>query len=104
MFDGSPEEVKLNQELTTKTEIIANPFNDLVATPNQEKEVLIANSKLLHSQDLAINPKPLIPRILPREEIPPWENLSDTDGLDFQFNKRPLSIRNSNYYEKESLK
>jgi hypothetical protein len=39
------------------------------------------------------------------EEIPPLEssNLSDIDGLDFQFHKRPLSEYNSNPLQKGSL-
>jgi hypothetical protein len=71
----------------------------LVATPRQEKEVLIAKSQPLQSQDLAIDPKPSIPQNPPREEeIPPLESydLSNTDGLDFQFHKRPSSEYNSN--------
>jgi hypothetical protein len=47
----------------------------LVATPRQEKEVLIAKSQPLQSQDLAIDPKPSIPQNPPREEeIPPLES------------------------------
>jgi hypothetical protein len=71
----------------------------LVATPRQEKEVLIAKSEPLQSQDLAIDPKLLIPQNpLREEEIPPLESsdLSDTVGLDFQFHKRPSSEYISN--------
>jgi hypothetical protein len=60
---------------------------------------LIAKSQPLQSQDLAIDPKPSIPQNPPKEEeIPPLESsyLSDTDGLDFQFHKRPSSEYNSN--------
>ena len=58
---------------------------DKESIPRQEKEVLIAKSQPLQSQDLAINSKPS-PQNPPREEeIPPLESfdLSDTDGLDF---------------------
>jgi hypothetical protein len=71
---------------------------DKESIARQEKEVLIAKSQSLQSQDLAIVPKPSIPQNPPREEeIPPLESsdLSDTDGLDFQFHKRSLSKYNS---------
>jgi hypothetical protein len=58
----------------------------LVATPRQEKEVLIAKSQPLQPQDFAIDPKLSIPQnLLRKEEIPPLESsdLSNTDGLDF---------------------
>jgi hypothetical protein len=78
----------------------------LVVTPRQENEVLIAKSQPLQSQDLAIDPKPSIPQNSPREEeILSLESydLSDTDGLDFQFHKRPSSEYNSNPLQKRSL-
>jgi hypothetical protein len=67
---------------------------------------LIAKSQLIQSQHLAIDPKPSIPQNpLREEEIPPLEssNLSDTDGLDFQFHKKPSSEYNSNPLQKGSL-
>jgi hypothetical protein len=84
----------------------SNPSNNFVATPRQEKKVLIAKSQLLQSQHLAIDPKPSIPQNpLREEEIPPLESsdLSDTDGLDFQFHKKPSSEYNSNPHRRDLL-
>jgi hypothetical protein len=114
IYDEFPKEEKENEsspkpkeeEYATESKFFSNPSNNLVATPRQEKEVLIAKSQPLQSQDLAIDPKPSIPQNPPRkEEIPPLEssNLSDTDGLDFQFHKRPSSEYNSNPLQKGSL-
>jgi hypothetical protein len=90
IFDEFPKEEK---------EIEPSPEpKDKESIPGQEKEVLIAKSQPLQSQDLAINSKPS-PQNPPREEeIPPLESsdLSDIDGLDFQFHKRPSSKYNSN--------
>jgi hypothetical protein len=107
IYDEFPKEEKENEsspkpkeeEYATKSKIFLNPSNNLIATPRQEKKVLIAKSQPLQSQDLAIDPKPSIPQNPPKEEeIPPLESsyLSDTDGLDFQFHKRPSSEYNSN--------
>ena len=62
----------------------------------QEEEVSIARSQPLQSPTLAINPKPSIPLNSPREEGIPTLNLSDANGLDFWFHKRPSSRDNSN--------
>ena len=89
------------------SEIEVDLFEDFVNAsklPVQVKKVLIAKSQPLWSQDLAINAKTSIPQNPPREETPLLEKFSDTNGLDFQFHKRPSSEYNSNPYEKESLK
>jgi hypothetical protein len=114
IYDEFPKEEKENEsglepkeeEYATESKISSNPSNNLVATPRQEKEVLIAKSQPLKSQDLAIDPKPSIPQNpLGEEEISPLESfdLSDTDGLDFQFHKRPSSEYNLNALQKGSL-
>jgi hypothetical protein len=94
IYDEFPKEEKENEsshepkeeEYATESKFFSNPSNNLVATPRQEKGVLIAKSQPLQFQDLAIDPKPSIPQNSPREEeIPPLESsdLSDIDGLDF---------------------
>jgi hypothetical protein len=94
IYDEFPKEEKENEsspepkeeEYATESKFFSNPSNNLVATPRQEKRVLIAKSQPLQSQDLAIDPKPSIPQNPPREEeIPPLESsdLFDTEGLDF---------------------
>ena len=54
------------------------PEKELIS--RQEKEVLIAKSQPLQSEDLAIDPKISIPQNPPTAEIPLLKNLSDTDG------------------------
>jgi hypothetical protein len=92
IYDEFPKEEKENEsspepkeeEYTTESKISSNPSNHLVATPRQEKEVLIVKSQSLQSQDLAINTKPSIPQNpLREEEIPPLESSDLRDGLDF---------------------
>ena len=58
------------------------------SSSDQEKEVLIAKSQPLQSQDLAVNPEPSVPQNPPKEEgIPPLEILieikDDLFGPDF---------------------
>ena len=72
--------------------------------PRQEEEVSTARSQPLQFQTLAIDPKPSIPQNSPREQGIPTLNLSDTDGLDFWFHKRPSSIDNSNPCNDGSLR
>jgi hypothetical protein len=64
--ESSPEPKE--EEYATESIFFSNPSNNLVATPRQEKEVLIAKSQPLQSQDLALDPKPSIPQNPPREE------------------------------------
>ena len=45
-----------------------DPEEEKESSPEQEKEVLIAKSQPLQSQDLAINPKPSIPQNPPRKK------------------------------------
>jgi hypothetical protein len=75
IYDEFPEEEKENEsspepkeeEYATESNFFLNPSNNLIATPRQEKEVLIAKSQQLQSQDLAIDPKLSIPQNPPRE-------------------------------------
>jgi hypothetical protein len=90
IFDEFPKEEK---------EIEPSPEpKDKESFMGQEKEVLIAKSQLLQSQNLAKN-------TLREEEILPLESsdLFNTDGLDFQFHKRPSGEYNSNPLQKGSL-
>ena len=58
------------------------PEEEKESSPDQEEEVLIAESEPLQSQDSAINPKPSIPQNPPREEeIPPLESPKIKDDL-----------------------
>jgi hypothetical protein len=84
IYDEFPKEEKENEsspkpkeeEYAIESKFFSNPSNNLVATPRQEKEVLIAKSLPLQSQDLAIDPKPSIPQNpLREEEIPPLKAL-----------------------------
>jgi len=70
----------------------------------QEEEVSIARSQPLQSQTLAIDPKPSIPQNSPRQEGILTLNLSDVDGLDFWFHKRPSSRDNSSPCNNGSLR
>ena len=56
------------------------PEEEKESSSKQEEEVLIAKSQPLQSQDLAINPKPLVPQNSPREEeIQPFEISCEDD-------------------------
>jgi len=74
------------------------------SVPRQVEEVSIARSQPLQSQTLAIDPNPSIPQNSLRVEGIPTLNLSDTDGLDFWFHKRPSSRDNSNPCNNGSLR
>jgi len=80
------------------------PEKEKEPVPRQEEEVSIARSQPFQSQTLAIDPNPSIPQNSPREEEIPTLNLSDTDGLDFWFHKRPSSRDNSNPCNNGSLR
>jgi hypothetical protein len=83
------------------------------SSPEQEQEALIAKSQAFYSQDLAINPEPLIPQNpLREEENPPLENPFEFMGnlIDFgrivnsRPRKRPPSEHIPNPLKIESLR
>jgi len=80
------------------------PKKEKEPVPRQEKEVSIARSQPLQSQTLGIDPKPSIPQNSPREEGIPTLNISDTDGLDFWFHKKPSSRDNPSPCNNVSLR
>jgi len=94
----------LIDSLSGKFPSIYIPEKEKESVPRQEEEVSIARSQPLQSQTLAINLKPSIPQNSPREEGIPTSNLSDADGLDFWFHKRPSSRDNSNPCNNGSLR
>ena len=52
------------------------PEEEKESSPEQEEEVLIAKSQPLQSQDLAVNPEPLIPKILQgKKKFHLWKTL-----------------------------
>ena len=66
------------------------PEEEKESSPEQEEEVLIAKSKPLQSQDLAINLEPSIPQNLnppKEEEIQPFEISCEDDLFDADFRK-----------------
>ena len=90
--------------MSGKSPSIYIPEKEKEPVPRQEEEVSIAILQPLQSQTLAIDPKPSIPQNSPREEGIPTLNLSDADGLDFWFHKRPSSRENSNPRNNGSLR
>jgi len=94
----------LIDSLSGKFPSIYIPEEKKEPVPRQEEEVSIARSQPLRSQTLAIDPKPSIPQNSPREEGIMTLNLSDADGLDFWFHKRPSRRDNSNLCNNGSLR
>jgi len=90
--------------LSGKFPSIYIPEKEKEPVPRQLEEVSIARSQPLQSQTLALDPKPSIPQNSPREEGILTINLSDADGLDFWFHKRPSSRDNSNPCNNDSLR
>ena len=66
--------------MSGKSPSIYIPEKEKESVLRQEKEVSIANLQPLQSQTLAIDPKPSIPQISPREEGILTLNLSEADG------------------------
>jgi len=94
----------LIDSLSGKFPSIYIPEKEKESAPRQEEEVLIAKLQPLQSQTLAIDLKPSIPQNSPREEGIPTLNLSDANGLDFWFHKRPSSRDDSNPCNNGSLR
>jgi len=80
--------------MSRKSPSIYIPEKEKESVPRQEEEVSIARSQPHQSQTLAIDPNPSIPQNSLREEGIPTLNISDADGLDFWFHKRPSSRDN----------